>query len=206
MTLSPEEWCCGSPALRVGKRELFAEIAKHNSEAIKKAGIKRIVTSCAGCYRTLKIDYPEFVGKLPVEIVHTSELLANLIKDGRLKLKGVISETVTYHDPCHLGRHCGVYEPPRDVLKSIQGITYVELPRNRQSAWCCGAGGGVKSGYPDFALWTAKDRLKEVEVAGAKALVSTCPFCATNFKDTIKDTTSKLKFYDLTELVLKALQ
>lgn len=113
ITLHPEEWCCGSPALRVGRRDLFLESARHNVEATRRAGVTRVVTSCAGCYRALSQDYPMFVGEIPFKVVHTSELMAELIKEGRLKLLKEVPETVTYHDPCHLGRHAGIYEQPR---------------------------------------------------------------------------------------------
>jgi len=204
--LSGEEWCCGSPALRVGKRELFRQLAKHNVEAIEKAGIKRVVTSCAGCYRSLKQDYPQFIGELPFEVVHSSELLSDLLGKGKLKLSKPLNITATYHDPCHLGRHCKVYDPPRKVLKALPGVKYVELERSREATWCCGAGGGVKAAYPDFALWTAQQRLKEVEESGADTIVSTCPFCSHNIKDAIEKSGSDLAFYDLTELVLRSLE
>jgi len=206
MTLHPEEWCCGSPALRVGRKDLFLTLAKHNIEALRKTGVKRVVTSCAGCYRTLSQDYPEFVGELPFKILHTSELMAELIKEGRLKLTREVPETVTYHDPCHLGRHTGTYEQPREVLKSIPSIKIVEMPRNRETALCCGAGGGVKAGFPDFAMQAALERVKEAHEVGATAIVSACPFCAHNLKDAIRKSASPLKFYDLTELVLMALK
>jgi heterodisulfide reductase subunit D len=206
MTLHPEEWCCGSPALRVGRRNLFLKLAKHNVEALRKAGVKRVVTSCAGCYRTLSQDYLEFVGELPFKILHSSELIAELVKEGRLKLTREVPETVTYHDPCHFGRHTGIYEPPREVLKSIPSIKLVEMLRNRENALCCGAGGGVKASFPDFAMQAALERVKEAHEVGATAIVSTCPFCAHNLKDAIQRIESPLKFYDLSELVLKALK
>lgn len=206
VTLHPEEWCCGSPTLRVGRRGLFLKLAKHNVEALRKAGVKRVVTSCAGCYRTLSQDYPEFVGELPFKILHTSELIADLLKEGRLKLTREVPETVTYHDPCHLGRHTGTYEQPREVLESIPSIKLVEMPRNRETALCCGAGGGVKAGFPDFAMQAALERVKEAHEVGATTITSACPFCAHNLKEAIRKAASPLKFYDLTELVLKAIK
>jgi len=205
MILHPEEWCCGSPALRVGRRDLFLELAKHNVEAIERAGVARVVTSCAGCYRTLTQDYPEFVGEKSFKVVHTSELMAELVKEGRLKLSKGVPETVTYHDPCHLGRHAGIYEQPREVLKSIPAIKFVEMLKSRENARCCGAGGGVKAGFPDFAMQAALEKLKDAQELGAKTIVSTCPFCAHNLKDAIREAGSPLRFYDLTELVLKAI-
>jgi len=206
IVLHPEEWCCGSPALRVGRRDLFLELARHNVEAIRRAGVTRIVTSCAGCHRALSQDYPEFLGEIPFEFVHTSELLAELIRENRLKLLKEVPETVTYHDPCHLGRHTGIYEQPREVLKSIPAIKFVEMSRNRENALCCGAGGGVKAGFPKFAMQAAFRRIEEVQEVGAETIVSTCPFCAHNFRDAIRESGSQLQFYDLTELILKAMK
>jgi len=206
ITLHPEERCCGSPALRVGRRNLFAKLARHNVKAIKNAGVTRVVTSCAGCYRTLSQDYSELVGDLPFKVIHASELIAELIREGRLRLAKEVPETVTYHDPCHLSRHSGVYEPPREALKSIPAIKFVEMPRNREKAWCCGAGGGVKAGFPDFAMQAAVERLREAQEAGAKAVVSACPFCAHNLRDAIREVGSPLKFYDVTEIVLRAIK
>jgi len=205
MLLHPEEWCCGSPALRVGRENLFCELARHNVEAITRAGVERVVTSCAGCYRTLKKDYSEFFGDLPFEIIHTSELIAELIKDGSLELAKRIPKTITYHDPCHLGRHMKVFEPPREVLRSIPALKFVEMPRNRETALCCGAGGGVKAGFPDFARQAALERLLEAREIGARIVVSACPFCAHNFKDIIVEKSLHIEFCDLTEFVLKAI-
>jgi len=203
VTLHPEEWCCGSPALRVGKRDLFLDLARHNVEAIRRSGVTKVVASCAGCYRGLSQDYPEFVGETPFKVVHTSELMAELIKEGQLKLTREVPETVTYHDPCHLGRHTGIYEEPREVLRSIPAIKLVEMPKNRENALCCGAGGGVKAGFPDFAIQAALRRLDEAKDVGAESIVSTCPFCAHNLKEAIRKSGSQLKFYDLAELVSK---
>ncbi|MDH5532426.1 MAG: (Fe-S)-binding protein [Candidatus Bathyarchaeota archaeon] len=206
ITLHPEEWCCGSPALRVGRRDLFLKLARHNVEAIRKTGVTRVVTSCAGCYRVLSQDYPEFVGEIPFKVVHASELMAELIKEGSLKLVRKVPETVTYHDPCHLGRHTGIYEQPREVLKSIPAIRFVEMSKNRENARCCGAGGGVKASFNDFALQAAVRRLEEAREVGADSIVSACPFCAHNLKDAIRESGSRLKFYDLTELIAEVMK
>jgi len=206
MLLHPEEWCCGSPALRIGRRDLFYELAKHNLEAIVKAGVTKVVTSCAGCYRSLGKDYKEFFGDLPFKVVHMSELIAELVKNGSLRLDKEIPKVVTYHDPCHLGRHMGIFEPPREVLRSIPAVKFVEMPRNRENALCCGAGGGVKAGFPDFARQAALERLMEAEKIGATTIVSACPFCAHNFKDVIREQKLPLEFYDLTEFILKSIR
>lgn len=204
--LGGEEWCCGSPLLRTGQRKLITELAKHNVEEIRKLGAKRLITSCAGCYRTIKENYKKILGsKLDFEVIHSTELFSSLINEKKLKPSKRINLVATYHDPCHLGRHMGVYEPPRNVLRNIPGIKLIEMLRNQDNSWCCGAGGGVKSGFPDFALWTAGERLKDVEETGVKAIVSACPFCKTNLLDAVKAFKKPFEVYDVMEIVSKAI-
>jgi len=208
--LGEEEWCCGSPLLRTGQREKAIEVARHNVEAIKKSGAKTVVTSCAGCYRTLKVDYPNLLGKrnIKFDVIHSSQLFASMINEKKVSLEN-IGLDVTYHDPCHLGRHMEiydkpVYEEPRNVLGLIANIH--EMPRNRENTWCCGSGGGVKSAFPDFALWTANKRIEEVESVGVSTIVTTCPFCVRNLRDAIEVSNKPLKVIDLMELVEKAIK
>ena len=214
--LKEDEWCCGSPLLRTGQRKLASEVAKHNVDAIKDSGAKRVITSCAGCYRTLKEDYDEMLGIKPsFEVLNTSELLYSLLKESKIKFTKEVNVAVTYHDPCHSGRHMSillpeiekesVYEPPRGILKAIPGIKLVEMLRNRENAWCCGSGGGVKSAYPEFALWAATERLKEVEQTGVENVISSCPFCWRNLSDAAKEYPKSIKVFDVTELVAQAL-
>lgn len=206
ITLHPQEWCCGSPSLRVGRRDLFLELAKHNVEAITRRGVTRVVTSCAGCYRVLSQDYPEFVGQIPFNVFHASEFAEDLLRKGRLRLLKELPKRVTYHDPCHLGRHAGIYEPPRQVLKSIPGIKLIEMSKSRESARCCGAGGGVKAGFPDFSMQAVERRIEEAREVGAESIVSTCPFCAHHFKEILHTSGSALEFYDLMELVAETIE
>ncbi|MEM0359092.1 MAG: heterodisulfide reductase-related iron-sulfur binding cluster [Candidatus Hadarchaeales archaeon] len=214
--LGEDEWCCGSPLLRTGQRKLAEEVAKHNMDVLKDAGAKRVITSCGGCYKTLKLDYPKMFGLQPdFEILTTAEFLDLLLREGKLRFSNPINLHVTYHDPCHSGRHVSIYlselekekvfEPPRNVLKSLPGIKFTEMLRNRELSWCCGAGGGVKSAYPEWAIWTATERLKEAQETGAQAIVSTCPFCRRNLSDAVEASNIPLQVYDLTELVAKAL-
>ncbi|MDD1779511.1 MAG: hypothetical protein LUQ65_15215, partial [Candidatus Helarchaeota archaeon] len=202
VTVSKEEWCCGSPLIRTGQLKTVKELAEHNLEIIKKSGAKTVVFSCAGCYRTFKEDYPTLGIEPKVELLHVTDYLVKLIKDGKIKFKeGAPAIKVTYHDPCHIGRHCGIYNSPREILKSIPGVELVEMRRNKEFAWCCGAGGGVKSGLKDWALEIATERIKEAEETGAQLLISACPFCKRNLMDAIKACKSKLKFMDITEFV-----
>ena len=204
--LGGEEWCCGSPLLRTGQRKLVAELAKHNVEAVEKLKAKRLITSCAGCHMTMKENYQKILGsKLDFKILHSTELFSSLINEKKLKFMKEINLTITYHDPCHLGRHMHVYEPPRDVLQNIPGIKLVEMLRNRKDSWCCGAGGGVKSAFKDFALWVADERLKDVEETGARTIVSACPFCKTNLVDAVKAFDKPFEVYDVMELISRAI-
>jgi len=200
-----DEWCCGSIFLRVGAKDFVRELAEHNIRAIETIGAKTVVTHCPGCFRTLKIDYPKLVGKLPFEVIHTTEFVRDLIKKGQLKPKAGVKAKVSYHDPCHLGRHAGIYDAPREVLRAIPEVDLVELPRTRQNSMCCGAGGGVKSGFQELAVAIGTDRIKEAEEVRADCLVSACPFCLMNLRDAAKMLKSNIKVYDILELLANPL-
>lgn len=194
------EVCCGSVAMRTGDRNAFEAVAKKNIELFKKSGIKKIITSCAGCYRTLKKDYGERLEN--IEILHTVEFLDDLLNQGNISIKKLDINT-TYHDPCHIGRHMEVYDAPRRILNKISN--FIEIKTNREAAMCCGAGGGVRKGFPELSLEMAKNRIKEAEDTGAQYLVSTCPFCYRNLSDAINALNSDLKMVDLVELFLESL-
>jgi Fe-S oxidoreductase len=217
----------------MGYKEDFLNQARRNMEMIKQSGAEVLVTGCADGYHAFKVLYDKFNLKGDLEVLHTTEYFDRLIKEGRLKPSKKVDVKVTYHDPCHLGRlgepfihwegkpvpgHIrifdppkefrrgtyGIYEPPRDVLRSIPGLKLVEMNRIKEYAWCCGAGGGVNETNPDFAKWTAKERLDEAESTGAEAIVTACPWCEQIFNDTIKESGSSLKVYDVVELLEKA--
>jgi heterodisulfide reductase subunit D len=198
------EVCCGSPLLRTGHKEVAKKVAQKNIDTITKTGIKKVITSCAGCYRTLKQDYPMLLDQeLPFEVIHSTELLSKLIKDGQLELSDGIPMKVTYHDPCHLGRHAEVYDPPRDVLKSIPNLKFIEMHENRNNALCCGAGGGFRSGYKDLSIELAALRVSQVKKINAEILVSSCPFCHYNFELGRNKIDKEIKVADITELIWK---
>ena len=194
------EVCCGSVAMRTGDRTAFNKIAEDNVKFFKERGIKRIVTSCAGCYRTFKKDYGDKLEE--IEVLHSVEFLNEIIANNDVELKKLDIKT-TYHDPCHIGRHMGLYEAPRTLLEKISNLT--EMKTNRAGAMCCGAGGGVRKGFPELSMEMAKNRLKEAEETGAEYLVSTCPFCWRNLKDAIDSTGSNMKMVDLVELLLESM-
>ncbi|MHA1268356.1 MAG: (Fe-S)-binding protein [Candidatus Helarchaeota archaeon] len=198
--LGNEEICCGSVAKRTGDLKVFKRTMEKNIELFNNLGIKKIITSCAGCYRTFIKDYRKKLKN--IEILHSSVFLTRYIDKNRLELKKLNIKT-TYHDPCHLGRHCGVYEDPRKLISKISD--FKEMARIRGNAMCCGAGGGVKKAFPDLAMEIAINRIKEAEQTGAKYLISTCPFCHRNLMDGINKSNSKLKMLDLIELIVKAL-
>ena len=202
--IHPEEWCCGSIFFRTGVWGLAEELAKHNIEALKASGAKKVVIHCAGCYRTIAKDYPEHFGELPFQVVNAVELIRDLMKEGKLK-PSEANVKVTYHDPCHLGRHMGIYDTPREILEMMPGVELVEMRRIRDAAWCCGAGGGVKSGFPDLAVEIAKDRIKEAEETEAELVVTACPFCVRNLRDASEALNSKLKVIDIVELLAENL-
>ncbi|MFX1557239.1 MAG: (Fe-S)-binding protein [Promethearchaeota archaeon] len=196
-----DEHCCTSPMIRTGQIGIVNAYMNYNIAQIKNTGAKKVVTSCAGCYKTIKKDFERFGGELDFEVYHTVELVKQLLDEGKIKFKSEYNKTVTYHDPCHLGRHMGIYEIPREVYKHIPGLKLVEMKRNRNFAWCCGAGGGVKIGYPDWAIEVSGERLKEAKDTGATVVSSTCPFCRTNLSDANDNYHFDFEVLDLMEII-----
>lgn len=222
VTLSKEEWCCGSPLLTTGQKKKAQALADHNVDIIKKLGVKIVLTACAGCYRSLKGQYPKkfnlLNGNQDPKVMHLSEYLANALKKKHLKSSDQ-KIRVTYHDPCHLGRHMQIFEEPRKILKLLKNVELVEMPRNRDNAWCCGAGAGVKSGFKDWATEIAEDRV--IEALGLSKdgkgnidyLVTTCPFCERNLQDGLNSLIQKqieaaadMEIIDLIQLIKKYIQ
>jgi len=196
-----DEHCCTSPLIRTGQIQPIKEFMNYNIEKIKAAGANKVVTSCAGCYRTLKVDFEKQGIDMDIEIYHITELINNLLEEEKIEFKSEFNKTVTYHDPCHLGRHSGLYDIPREVYKKIPGIEFVEMERIKENSWCCGAGGGVKIGYPDWALEISKERVEEAKDTGATILSSTCPFCRTNLSDANQEFDIGLEVIDLVEIL-----
>lgn len=206
--MGKEETCCGGRAYEIGYLGEFIKYAEHFLETVGALGVSRVVTSCSDGYSTFKNLYPKVNIKMKFEVLHMVEYLDQLINEGRLKFTKEVPMKVTYHDPCHLGRHlsdAGVYDPPRNILKNIPGIELVEMERIRENSWCCGAGAGVSQVNPDFAMWTANERLKEAKATGATALVTSCPWCERNLKDAIREYGEVIEVYDIAEIALKAI-
>ncbi len=204
--LGTEETCCGDPARRLGNEYLFQMQAQQNIELWHNYGIKKIVTGCPHCYHTLKHEYPQFGGNF--EVVHHSEMIASLIKEGKLGgIKGMTSR-VTYHDSCYLGRYNGIYDAPRQVLHRLNGVKLVEMGRNMEYSFCCGAGGGH--------LWLeeqkAGERINEMRTeqaltTGAEIIATACPYCLQMFEDGIqtKQAQESVRAMDIAELLLQAM-
>ena len=203
-TLGNDEGCCGSTLLRTGLLEQARGMAEKNIALFEKAAPSMIVTSCAGCYKTLRQDYPK-VGKLPAKVVHITTLVDELLRSGRLAPTKRLEGTVTFHDPCHLGRHNLLYDEPRRILRSIPGLTLVEMERNRAEARCCGAGGGVKTAFPELAGKISALRVEDAERTGADMLTTSCPFCYQSLKATVDQRGSRLRMTDLMELLRASL-
>jgi Fe-S oxidoreductase len=231
--VSFEECCCGGRAYQMGYHPEAIKQAKENMEVLKKAGVKTLVTGCAECYFAFGVLYDKFGVKGDLEVLHTSQYFAKLIEMGKIKPKKAVNMTVTYHDPCHLGRqgepyiqwkgkrvpgqviifdpakefrrgYNGVYDAPRNVLKSIPGLKLVEMDRHMENAWCCGSGGGVRETNPEYAAWTATQRINEAKETIASAIVSGCPGCESLFNSTIKKNNENLKVYDLVEILAES--
>ena len=231
-----QESCCGSMAFQLGFQGEFIKFAESNIDDWNAAGVSKVVTSCACGFGIMKAVYPLLGKEMRFEVLHITEYLDELIKDGRLRLSGSFPARVTYHDPCNLGRKSetyvpwkgeekkvlgqfilreppkeihrgwnGIYEPPRDIIRSVPGIQLVEMERIREYSWCCGAGSGVKLSMDDFALWTASERIEEAKAAGAEAIVTACPWCERNFRDGVAGSNDKLMVYDIVELIKQAL-
>ena len=198
-----DEKCCGSVMLRMGDPE-FERIAADNIKMFHDAGFKTLITSCAGCYKTIKQDYAK-VKKLGFEVLHSVEFIRMLCEEGKLIFKTPAEKRITYHDPCHLGRGSGVFEDPRIIMNAIPGLELIEMPRNGQYSRCCGAGGGLKSGFPDIQNKMAQRRVKEAEETGAEELVSACPFCYQGLQIGITAADSSLVMRDISFLVEQSL-
>lgn len=198
--LGSAEKCCGSTAFNLGYVKVLDKYGSDNIETFNNLGIRTIVTPCAGCYNTIKNVYAQ-LGECKYEVKHSVVLLAELIKQKRLKPTHFINALVTYHDPCHLGRHGEIYDAPREILDSIPGLTLMEMNRIREYAFCCGGGGGARTGKLEFAMATARRRVKEAEKTGAGLLATACPFCEQNFLDYMDASGSKLDLVDVVKLL-----
>ena len=203
--LGNQEKNSGDTARRLGNEFLFQDLAAKNINEFEKYGIKKIVTIDPHAYNTFKNEYPDFGFK--AEVYHHTELLDSLVQEGRLQPKYAVNERITFHDSCYLGRYNDVYDPPREILKAIPGVTLVEMERNRETGMCCGAGGGL--------MWMEEEHGQRINVARTEqALVvmpsvisSGCPYCLTMLSDgtKAKEVEERVQTYDVAELLEKSI-
>lgn len=183
--LGVEEGCCGETARRLGNEYLAHALIGQNIETFGRYGVERIVTACPHGYNTLRHEYPDFGGRY--EVLHHTEFIAELIRDGRLRLRGTCPEKVAYHDSCYLGRYNGLYEAPREILRAIGGLALVEAARSGRKGFCCGAGGG--------GMWLEESEGRRINVertdqlidTGARTIAVACPYCRVMIDDGLKD-------------------
>ncbi len=182
--LLDDEWCCGAPLVDLGDIGGVARMAEHNMEAIVRAKARKVVFLCPHCQENVTNTYPQILKKdLPFEPVFITKYLKELIDKNQLKVTTPVSRKISYHDPCYLGRYLGDFDSARDILGSIPGLSLVEMSRNRQDGYCCGAGGGTKMIDYDYSIAIGEERLKDFKKTGADILVTSCPLCKSQFHD-----------------------
>ena len=206
--LGEDEWCCGAPALWSGNTELFREIMEHNLYVIKTSKAKKVIFSCAVCYNSFNTHYRSLIGELPFEVLHISEVLADLIKKDRIHFRP-LKKKLTYHDPCHLGRDEGIYEQPREVISKIPQTEFYEMPKNRKNASCCGEGVVVSILFPELTREISLKRVNEARKVGAEAIITCCPGCVTTLSKAAAWLKSKekvkIEVYDLPVIVAESM-
>ena len=199
--LGSKENCCGESIRKTGNEKIFKHLARENIKTFIDHGVKKILVSSPHCLHTFKNEYPEFSVKF--EIVHISQFLCELMKEGRLAPARAYEKKITYHDPCYLGRHNGIFDAPRDVLKQIPGTELTEMEERRENSFCCGGGGGRIWMETPKGERFADLRLKQAEDVGAEVLVTACPYCITNFtaSSLSREEGQAIEIKDITEIV-----
>jgi Fe-S oxidoreductase len=203
--LGDEERCTGDVARRIGHEYLFQMQAQANVEILNRHGVRKIVTACPHCYNTLRHEYPHFGGQY--EVTHHTELIAQLLHEERVRPVKPLEQRVAYHDSCYLGRHNGIYAPPREILRGIPGVRPVEFERRRKDGFCCGAGGGMMWFEERIGRRVNLERTEEALRLLPGIVGTACPFCLSMFEDGIraKDAVETLRALDVAELVAAAL-
>ncbi len=202
--LGEQENCCGTLLATTGYREHFNELALKNIKLMTEIKINQIITPCPGCYKILN-RYTKLDSNFSPSILHYTEVITKLLEEKKIKFQKEINMKITWHDPCDLARHMRIIEEPRKILGSIPGIILLEMENNRYEAKCCGAGGGMLSSNADLSMDIASKRLEAAEKTGADALVTMCPTCESTFERVIRYNDSRLKLYDLGEIIFEAL-
>ena len=197
--LGEQEWCCGFPLIGAGLKDAIPEYCHHNLEAVRAKGAGKVIFACPSCYQMWLEYYPD---EFP--IFHVTEFISELIKAKRIPMKS-LDRTVTYHDPCDLGRGAGVYEAPRHILNSIPGVNFVELPRNREACQCCGGGGNLEMIDADLSAGIAREKVKEIQQTGAQTVVSACQQCVRTINTYARRNKLSLDVLDIIQLVHQAM-
>ena len=195
--VAPDEWCCGSPLIRTGDVKSGSKLAAHNVEVLNGIDVEEIVVTCPGCYRVLTTDYAESGYELNKSVRHISEFLRDSLEN---LPSGEFDGPISYHDPCHLGRHSGIYDAPRDVIEHVSGSPVVEMDRNKDNAMCCGNGAGLRTLFPEHAKKIGAERIRHAKQVDARYLVTSCPFCKEMLDSQSDETITVL---DLPEFVMR---
>jgi Fe-S oxidoreductase/nitrate reductase gamma subunit len=201
--LGVEETCTGDSARRMGNEYLFQMLAQQNVETLNGYGVKKIVTNCPHCFNCIKNEYPVLGGSY--EVVHATELVGSLVREGRVRFTEPVRETISYHDACYLGRYNGVYAPPRDILRAIPGLEVQELPRTCERGLCCGAGGGRMWMEERLGTRINQTRMKEIEEAGTASVGLSCPFCMIMLGNAREEIGATTKPFDVLELARRSM-
>jgi heterodisulfide reductase subunit D len=198
--LGEEEWCCGFPLLGAGLRGMHQEFIDHNIAAVREKGAKEVIFACPSCYQMWREYYPH-----DYKITHVSQFLMNLIDENRVPLKE-LPLTVTYHDPCDLGRGARVFDEPREAIRSIPGVRLIELPRNRENCQCCGGGGNLEMIDANLSGEIARQKIDEVLGTGAQAVITSCQQCVRAMTANVRKNKVPIEVMDITQLIHKALE
>ena len=199
-----EESCCGESMRKIGDEELWQRLAQSNINLFKEKGVKKIITTSPHCLYTFRDEYPSLEGEF--EVIHYTELLANLIKEGKLKVKNSLAKKVAFHDPCYLGRHSKIYDEPRDLLKAISEVELIELEKNRELSLCCAGGGGRIWGEVPMGERFGELRINDAVEKGIQVLTTSCPYCVNMLEDACKSLNKDdvLEVKDITEVLSPA--
>jgi heterodisulfide reductase subunit D len=205
-TMGGEEYCCGFPLIIAGMGKHAHDMIRHNVEAVRALGAKKLVAACPSCYHTWKHDYAKILGEpLGFEVLHEVELLAEMVRDGAFDLKPV-SKAVTYHDPCDLGRTSGIYDEPRQIIEAIPGLTFVEMEDNCENSLCCGGGGDVEMANAETSHAVARSRMLQAQETGAKFIITACQQCKRTLLGAARREKIRVRTLDISELLWESVQ
>ena len=201
-----EESCCGEALRKMGDEEMFSTIAQKNIALWKNKGVKKIITTSPHCYTAYTQDYVQEFGA-DFEVVHYTQLIKQLMDEGKISLSGEYAQKVIYHDPCYLGRHSGIFEEPRDILNAVPGVEFMEYPRNRRQALCCGGGGGRLWMETEPEQRFSTHKVREADALNVQTLATCCPYCISMLTDSAKGESldEKIAVKDVSEIVAEAL-